>query len=223
MVSKRLLGLWAFIDFTLLVCGVVAVVLSIVWRAPSVLMNMLFTSAYLNAGLALGIALLATVALSIFAIIQANHITIGLVILNWVLIADALIITVIGTFVWYFTLQERNNVHALYAGLDSAGRIAIQDQLSCCGYFNDTDLVEIGGNFCQNTTFVQGANNASGNFCVTPLTAWTDYSMSNVFTTVYGFMAVVICLFLTTVCVIKKRQEHERFKKIDAKRGRGFV
>lgn len=62
---------------------------------------------------------------------------------------------------------------------------------------------------------------------------------------VYGFMAIVLCLLLASLCVIKKvclytfqmftifneknlycrqRQEDERFKKIDAKRGgRGFV
>lgn len=56
----------------------------------------------------------------------------------------------------------------------------------------------------------------------------------------YGFMAVVIGLFLANMCVIKKvsntnlfvltgadtqqRQEEERFEKIDAKRGgHGFV
>jgi hypothetical protein len=59
---------------------------------------------------------------------------------------------------------------------------------------------------------------------------------------VYGYMAVILCLLLASLCVIKKvtsipfkcqsqqlnfnsqRQEDERFKKIDAKRGgRGFV
>jgi hypothetical protein len=37
-------------------------------------------------------------------------------------------------------------------------------------------------------------------------------------------MAVVIALFLASLCVINKRVEEERFKRIDAKRGgRGFV
>lgn len=55
---------------------------------------------------------------------------------------------------------------------------------------------------------------------------------------VYGYMAIVLCLLLVSLCVIKKvtssyldcysaihfdlqRQEDERFKKIDAKRGGG--
>lgn len=58
---------------------------------------------------------------------------------------------------------------------------------------------------------------------------------------VYSFMGVILCLLLATLCVIKRvssycaqllipvinclqRQEEERFKKIDEKRGgRGFV
>lgn len=205
----------------LLVSGVVALVFSIVWRAPNVVMNMAFSPADLTAGTILGIALLLTFGVSVFAIIQANHVTIGLVILNWMLVVDALGIVIIGTFVWFFTLQERNNFHKIFAGLSPGDRTKVQDHFKCCGYFNATDLLEIGGNFCTDSTFVQNLN---GQFCVTPITAWADMSLNNVFTTVYGFMAVVICLFLASLCVIKKRQEDERFKKIDAKRGgRGFV
>jgi hypothetical protein len=37
-------------------------------------------------------------------------------------------------------------------------------------------------------------------------------------------MAIVLSLFLASMCVIKRRQEEERFKRIDSKRGgRGFV
>lgn len=54
-------------------------------------------------------------------------------------------------------------------------------QLQCCGYFNSSDLVEIGGTFCANTTFVQTTNNATGNFCVTPITAHADVTLNNIF------------------------------------------
>jgi hypothetical protein len=220
MVSKRLIGVWAFFDFCLLAAGVVSIVLSIVWHSPNLLMNMVFNSADLTAGLALGVALLVTFAISISAIIQPNHVTIGLVILNWALVLDALGIVIIGTFVWFYTLQERDNFHRVFQDLTTTQRISIQDQLHCCGYFDGTDS-EIGGAFCQTAAFAQ--LNTTVN-CVTPITSFADSSLSNVFTTVYGFMAIVICLLLASMCVIKKRLEIERFKKIDAKRGgRGFV
>ncbi|KAI0048218.1 tetraspanin Pls1 family [Auriscalpium vulgare] len=225
MPSKSLLGTYAFFTFCLLVAGVISIVFSFVWRKPDLLLNMIFSHADLTAGLVLGITLLVSVCLSIGAIVQPNHVTVGLVILNWALIGDVIITLVIGTFVWFYTLRERSEFHTVYAGLTSDKRIAIQDMFSCCGYFNATDLVEFGGNFCQNSTFANALNaTVTTNFCVTPVTKHADVSLNNVFTVIYGFVAMLIGLFLTSLCVIKVREEVERFKKIDAKRGgRGFV
>jgi hypothetical protein len=224
MVSKALMGIWAFLDVCLLAAGAVSLAMSIVWRSPNLLLNMVISDAYLTSGMVLGIALLVTFAISIGAIVQRNHVTIGLVILNWTLIIDALGIIIIGSFVWFFTLRERDNFHRIYAAQSPETRLAIQDKLKCCGYFNSTDLAEVGGRFCVSENFIRNINNATQNFCVTPITAFADNTLTNVFTTIYGFMAVIICLFLASLCVINKRLEDERFKKIDAKRGgRGFV
>lgn len=216
------MGVWAALDFLLLAAGVVALSLSIVWRAENNLMNMVLSPADLNVGTVLGIALLVTWAISVGAIIQKNHVTIGLVILNYALLLDAISIVIIGTFVWFFTLQERANFHRLWLQASPQTRITLQDQLKCCGYFNGSDQAEIGGSFCQNQQFISGlASDIVTNFCVTPITSFADMTLNNVFTTVYGYMAIVLCLLLVSLCVIKKRQEDERFKKIDAKRGGG--
>lgn len=218
------MGVWVALDVLLLVAGIVALALSIVWRAPNILMNMVLSSADLTAGTVLGVALIVTFVLSVGAIIQRKHVTIGLVILNYALLIDSIAILVIGTFVWFFTLKERDNFHKLWLEATPATRLTLQDQFKCCGYFNGTDLAEIGG-FCQSQDFVNKLDpSVTTNFCVTPVTGFADVTLNNIFTTVYGFMAIVLCLLLASLCVIKKRQEDERFKKIDAKRGgRGFV
>jgi hypothetical protein len=225
MVSKRLMGVWVALDFLLLVAGALTLALSIVWRAPNILLNMVLSQAYLTAGTVLGIALLATFVISVAAIVQRNHVTLGLVILNYVLLLDAVGILAIGTFIWFFTLRERANFHEIWFDLNPSTRIILQDKFKCCGYFNGTDLAEIGGSFCQSQQFISNlAANVTSNFCVTSVTNFADVTLNNVFTTVYGYMAIVLCLMLASLCVIKKRQEDERFKKIDAKRGgRGFV
>jgi len=189
------------------------------------MVNMTFSPSDLDAGLIMGIAFLLTSAFSVGAIIQRNHVTIGLVILNWILIADAMIVLVVGTFVWFYTLRERSEFHTLYAKMQPSQRITIQDKFSCCGYFNASDLIEIGGSFCQNSTFANSLNTTvASNFCVSPITKEADSSLNEVFSTTYGFMAGIIGLFLSSLCVIKVRQEFERFRRIDAKRGgRGFV
>jgi len=214
------MGVWAFLDFMLLAAGAVAIALSVVWRGPNLLLNMVLSNADLMAGMVLGIAMLITFAISIGAIVQRNHITLGLVILNWTLILDALGIIIIGTFVWFYTLEERNNFHTVFSQQSTQNKIAIQDKLKCCGYFNTSDLLEVGGSTCTS----QDASNQLNATCVGLITAFADSTLNDVFTTVYGFMAIVLCLFLASLCIIKKRQEGERFKKIDAKRGgRGFV
>lgn len=77
----------------------------------------------------MGIALLLASFVAVGAIIQRNHVTIGLVILNWVLIADAVIVLSIGTILWFYTLRERNEFHLEYAKLQPSQRITIQDQV----------------------------------------------------------------------------------------------
>ncbi|KXN90494.1 hypothetical protein AN958_04166 [Leucoagaricus sp. SymC.cos] len=224
MVSRVLMGVWAAFDFLLLAAGAVALALSIVWRRPDLLMNMVLSNADLTTGTILGVALIVTFFISIAGVVQRNHITIGLVITNYALLIDAIGIVIIGTFVWFFTLQERNNFSALWNTATPEVRRQLQDKLHCCGYFNNTDHAEIGG-FCVDQNFINQLNiSVLANFCVTPITAFADSTLNDIFTTVYGFMAIVLCLLLATLCVIKKRHEDERFKKIDAKRGgKGFV
>jgi len=225
MVSKRLMGVWLALDGLLLISGLISFILSRAWRVPNALMNMVLSSADLTAGTVLGVSLIITFLISIGAIAQKNHVTFGFVILNYALLLDAIGIIVIGTYVWWYTLEERANFHYLWLQASSATRIAIQDKFECCGYFSGSDLAEFGGKFCVSQDFVDTLPTANVNsYCVTPLTNFADYALNSVFTTVYGFMAIVVCLLLATLCVIRKRQEDERFKKIDVKRGgQGFV
>jgi len=219
------MGVWLALDGLLLISGLISVILSQAWRVPNAILNMVLSNAELTAGTVLGIALIVTFLISIVAIAQKNHVTLGFVIFNYALLLDAMGIIIIGTFVWWYTLEERANFHQLWLQASSATRIGLQDQFQCCGYFNGADLAEIGGNFCVSRDFVNSLPSADLNsFCVTPVTGFADSTLNNIFTTVYGFMAIVVCLLLTTLCVIRKRQEDERFKKIDAKRGgQGFV
>jgi hypothetical protein len=217
------MGIWAFLDLCLLAAGVVSVALSIAWRAPNLMLNLVLTDANLTAGTVLGIFLLITFVISIGAIVQRNHVTFGLAILNWTLLIDALGIIIIGTFVWFFTLRERANYHAVWLRQTPETRLKLQDTLKCCGYFETGENAEIGGSVCVSQSVVAEfvANNKT---CIGPITKFADTTLNNIFTTVYGFMAIVIGLFLASMCVINKRVEAERFKRIDAKRGgRGFV
>jgi len=218
MVSRKLMAFWAFFAFALLAASGILISFSIMWRAPNLLLNFVVHPSYLTSGLVLGIAFAVTFVIAVGGIVQPNHVTLGLTMLNWALLLDAIGTVAIGTMIWFFTLQERANFHARFASAPTSVRQQLQDHFSCCGYFNSTDLV-VNAGFCQDATTA-----ATRPACVSLITGSADYTLNNIFTSVYGFMAVISGLFLMTLCVIFKRVEAERFRKIDLKRGgKGFV
>jgi hypothetical protein len=221
MASKKLFGFWAFFDLLLLAAGVIAILFSVLWSlSHNPLRNLVITKSETTAGLVLGVMLLVTFALSIGAIVQPNHVTLPLSILNWAIIVDGLAVIVIGTMLWWPTLQERNNFGKAFNATNDDIKLTLQDMLQCCGYFfpNETGNVIMKG-FCGDSK-----NFANSSGCVGPVTQFADTTLNDIFTTIYGYMGVLAGLFLGTLCVIKTRDEAERFRRIDAKRGgRGFV
>jgi len=218
MPSKSLKVVWGFLSFALLAAGAFMIATSIVWRDHDPVRNFIISDMDLDAGLGLGIAFLITWMMSIGGILQQNHVVIGLVITNWALILDALGVIAIGGTIWFYTLTPTLNYLDQWQLAHPATRQALQDTLSCCGYRNSTELGVVGG-FCENVTFA-----AAQVGCSTDILSIADYTLNNVFTVIFGFMAVLITFFLATVCVVYRRLESERFRKIDEKRGgRGFV
>ncbi|KAI0818807.1 tetraspanin [Irpex lacteus] len=227
MVSKRILGFYGFVQLWLLAAAALSIAMSIVWKAPNLMINFTFHDIDLTAGLVLGIFLIVTFFISVFAVLQKNHVTIGLVILNWTLIADSVVVLVVGTIIWFYSLHQRQNYFEVFKASSPQTRIEIQDKFKCCGYFafNDTTM-ETSSGFCSDPTVANRFNFSTPEqfACVGPINSFTDFTLNNTFTTIYGYMAILIALFLASLCIIHQRVETERFRKIDAKRGgRGFV
>jgi len=219
------MGIWAFLDVLLLAAGIVATVVSIVWREPNVLLNFTLSTEKLNAGLILGIIFIITFLISMVAMIRKNNSITGFIVLNWALVLDAIVVLIVGTAVWFYTLKQRANYYDVWQAASPDTRVALQDMFGCCGYYAPNDTAEIRtGTFCKSQDFVNSLYNATvttTNACINPVNAAAEVTLNQIFTPVYGFMAVVICLFLATLCVIKTKTEKERFRKIDAKRGGG--
>lgn len=218
MPSKTLTAVWAGLDFALLLAGALCIALSVIWRAPDLMRDLVISTTDLNAGLGLGIIYVITFVLSIAAILTHKASTTGLKSLNWVLVANSAATIVIGSIVWFYTLEERNNFSEVWGQQNSEILGQIQDKFQCCGYFNGTDRAVATG-VCASQTF---AITSTG--CVGSVTGYADYTLNNIFSSIYGFQAIIVAFFLATMCIINKRVEEERFRKIDAKRGgRGFV
>jgi hypothetical protein len=106
-------------------------------------------------------------------------------------------VTVVGTFVWFWSLRQRAEYGVLFFAAPEGTRAAIQDKFSCCKWLNGTTDPFTQSNFCTDDTF---ASNTT--LCVGPVTAVTDYTLNNIFTSVYSFMVPIAALFLATLCVI---------------------
>jgi len=218
MPSKSLKSVWAFFNFAILAAGALTIALSIIWRAPNVTRNFIISEMDLNAGLALGIMLVVTWMISIGGILQQNHVTAGLIITNWALIADAVAVITIGAEIWFYTLESTNNFLKQWVESSPQTIQSLQDTLSCCGYRNSTEHAVFAG-FCADSTFA-----AAQPGCSTIILPMEDYTLNNIFSSVFGFMVVVIGFFLATVSMVYRRNEQERYRRIDEKRGgRSFV
>lgn len=214
---------WCFLDLCLLGAGVIALVYGIIaGKHEDILTTMAITRYDEQVGLLTGACLVATFVLSLFAIKRPIHRNKLLIVLNWALLIDACIATAVGTSIWFTSLRTRTHFAKVWSRTSTGDQIELQDKFSCCGYWNGTSagLFAASGGFCIDSTF---ASNQTG--CIGDVVANTTFQIENVFTSIYGFVAVLIALFLATVCMINERKIQVRFAKIDLKQGGrgGFV
>jgi hypothetical protein len=91
-------------------------------------------------------------------------------------------------------------------------------QFNCCGYFNSTSPA-----FVTDATCPSPAAAALLKGCATPLTAFGNVFVDNIFTAMFGMVGLNTVLILATACLLKDRKEQERYRHIDKKTGaRGF-
>jgi len=209
---------WTLLNVALLAAGAITIACSIIWRSPDLVRNFIVSELDLYAGLVLGAAFLLTWIISVGGILQRDHVTVGLVITNWALIFDAIAIVVVGCIMWFYTLTPTANYLKVWQAASPATRQALQDTLSCCGYRQSTEL-GVNAGFCADTVF---AVTQSG--CASKILPLADSTLNHVFTSIFGFMVIVLGFFLATVCLVYRRKQRERFRRIDEKRGgQGFV
>lgn len=233
--SKRTQRLtWAFFifDFLLLGAGIFSIIFSQIWKTGGqehTLRHLVINDKDLTAGIVLGVIYIISWLISIPAFISSKRRsgrkanTTLLASFNWTLVLAALVTLVIGLVIWFFTLRERSEFLKVWNEQSVETQVYLQDTLQCCGYFNATSAGFF--NPAAATGFCANVANVTANPCVTPITSYADFTLNNIFSSIFGFMCVVVALFLTSVCVINDRHEEARFKLIEEKTGNygGFV
>lgn len=236
--GKRLKIVWGVLDALFLATGLFAIIFSVFVRMgnPSpgtlnslTLRSLVISDMDLTAALVLGILILISWLIGLYGAITGlaggRRLTGGYIAFNWSIVVVAVITTIMGCIVWYFTLQPRKEFFAIWQDQPQSTQQFLQDTLSCCGFFNTTAA----GGFNAPTGFCSaiaaGTNTTVISACITPILAFEDYTLNNVFSVTFGFVCVQTALFLATCCMINVRVEEERFRLIDEKRGikGGFV
>ena len=93
----------------------------------------------------------------------------------------------------------------------------IMGQFSCCGYYDANTPPFVTDSTCPNVLAA-----ARIGPCVGPFSAFANNLLDIIFTTLFGFVAVDVLLFLSTIVMIKSREKKERYRLIDEKTGGGF-
>lgn len=230
---RKLVIAWSILSFMFLAIAAVLITVAEVWRMQEqttvmgkhTLRTLVIGKLDLTTATVLGVFIIISFIIGLVGFYQSagpekKGNTLGLVVFNWSLICTTVFTVIVGSIIWFFTLRERRDFMRIWLQQPAATQAFLQDTLSCCGYWNATDI----GLFTQNTGFCSAITNVTAvPGCVTPITAFADYFLNNVFTTIYGFTAVEASLFLITCCLIISRHEEDRFRRIDSKVGGGFV
>ncbi|RSH92367.1 phospholipid scramblase 1 [Saitozyma podzolica] len=222
MSMRNLLAVWGFLDVCLLAAGVISIVFGIKFHMPGQLvLNLTFSDKDCLFGIILGATYLSACLFSIPAILSPRGRPFLLKALNgWLIVISAFTLA-IGTYIWFFSLRQLNEFAAIWAKQSPAVQQAIQDNFSCCGYWNSTAAGEFTTHlgFCADVT---PATNITGcESFITSADSGSSFDLENVFSSIYGFELIIGCFFLATVCVINERAIEVRFERIDEKRGGG--
>jgi hypothetical protein len=143
---------------------------------------------------------------------------------------------IIGLYIWILTLKTKEDFSRLWVTQTSQVQDLMETKFQCCGYFNSTAPA-----FVTNPTCPSPAAAALARGCSTPITAFANVFMDDIFTAVFGvvgmfaanlssllisrlltlcdYLGVDAVLIMATACLLKDRKEKERFRHIDEKTG----
>ncbi|OAV99379.1 hypothetical protein PTTG_04553 [Puccinia triticina 1-1 BBBD Race 1] len=138
------------------------------------------------------------------------------------LITTLLITLMAASLIWFSTLRERTLFTPVWDALPLPQKIFIQNDLSCCGWFNATlagrfnDDLMVG--FCEDPDIIKpnpDPNVVLG--CVDKFDKKADDILNNTFTLSYGFTGIQFFLFVTAAALANLRIQQKRFMRIDYK------
>ncbi|CAG8761520.1 15423_t:CDS:2, partial [Dentiscutata erythropus] len=120
---------------------------------------------------------------------------------------------ILGAKIWFKTLDERNFFENVWIGWMNGTRARFQDQLNCCGWEYPLSY----GVVSRGCLDLQQANATMFGGCDNLIIGAGDKISREIFTLLFGFIAIDIITFLAISVLIHARKIVERFRKIEEK------
>ncbi|KAI1261542.1 tetraspanin [Xylariaceae sp. FL1019] len=133
---------------------------------------------------------------------------------GFLIVVSALFTLIIGLDLWIFTLRIKETFGTIWTAQNAHVQELMQTAFQCCGYFNSTSPA-----FQTDATCPSPASAALLRGCATPIATFSNTFVDNIFTALFGIVAVDALAVLAIACVLKDRKETERFRHIDEKSG----
>ncbi|KAK9768481.1 hypothetical protein K7432_000822 [Basidiobolus ranarum] len=128
-----------------------------------------------------------------------------LVVFAWLIAFVICIELFLGAAIWFRSLNIRGSFSEKWRTWDPVLKVAFQEADGCCGYYNAQDDPSDSA-FCRIT-------NVPHTGCVDAIHIYTDNYLRNIYTCLFGFVAVDVFAFLACVVLIQARNDQERYEK----------
>ncbi|QPH18839.1 hypothetical protein C2857_003939 [Epichloe festucae Fl1] len=176
------------------------------------ILTLLFGMFPLTAGIVNGAFILATFAFTLLGLMSPMRAWLKAG--GYMIVICGLFTLCLGVYLWVMTLRIKDGFFATYLVLKPDVQSLIQQSFQCCGYYNATTPAFITDPACPSpaaAALVRG--------CGSAISSFSNLSIDNVFTTLFGMVGVDAILILSIACLLKDRKERERYRNIDEKSG----
>ncbi|KAK9694469.1 hypothetical protein K7432_013412 [Basidiobolus ranarum] len=196
--------------------GLVAIsVGSYFWATPYARRRVVVTQDILIAGLSMGIMATFSSFIGFHGSAHPVRNKRWLVLYGWLVVAVLVIELSLGAVIWFRSLSIRNNFSDKWRTWDPALRALFQETDSCCGYFDSTD-------FPADSISCRSPEHAWPG-CVDMIHIYSDNYLRNIYTALFGFVAVDVFAFFALVILIQARNDQERYEKAAIRTSKLFL
>ncbi|KAM3080801.1 hypothetical protein ACMFMG_005727 [Clarireedia jacksonii] len=181
----------------------------------SVATNLLLMGTPLNAAIGNAVIIFISFLISIPAMILST--TRGwLKFHGYMTVICAIFTMVIGLDIWFGTLRSKESLLNTWNAQSPTTQSLLQEELSCCGYFNSTSPGFVTDSTCPNSIIA-----ATMPGCSAAFVKLDGNFLDVIFTAAFGIVGLDVALILGIAMLSKERKERERYRVIDEKNGTG--